>query len=192
MVHDKIKDIKCEFCDYTCSINSNLQQHIKAVHYKIKNIKCDLCDFKCSLNSNLQTHILICKGENHTNMSGLELRTKEALEQLGFIEDKDYIFNSSYSKLTDFCGRTLRPDFRFFDYKIIIEVDGEQHFKSKRFGGISSEQSEENFKSTQECDQIKNNFCEKFRYKMIRIKYTEIKDVLSILHYELDDIINVR
>ena len=190
-VHDQIKDFECEKCDYKCATNCNLQQHIKQVHDQIKDFECELCDYKCSKNSTLQRHILICKGENHTNISGLELRTKEALEQLGFIENEDYIFNSSYSKLTDYCGRCLRPDFRLFDHKIMIEVDGAQHFKPSTFGGISSEQAEEIFKLTQECDQIKNNFCEKFRYKMIRIKYTEIKDVLSILHYELDDIINV-
>jgi hypothetical protein len=189
-VHDKIKDYECELCDYKCSTNTDLQIHIKAVHNKIKDIKCELCDYKCSTNSSLQKHILICKGENHTNISGLELRTKEALEQLGFLEDIDYIFNSTYSKLTDYCGRHLRPDFRFFDYKIIIEADGEQHFKSATFGGISRERAEKKFKLTQERDQIKNNFCEKFGYKMIRISYKDIKDTLSILHSELDEVIN--
>jgi very-short-patch-repair endonuclease len=71
----------------------------------------------------------------------------------------------------------------------MIEPDGEQHFKPKTFGGISLERAEENLKQTQECDKIKNNFCEKFGYKMIRISYNEIKDVLSILQFELDDII---
>ena len=189
-VHNKIKDFECELCEYKCSQNNNLKQHIKQVHDKIKDFQCDLCEYKCSLNSALQTHILTCKGENHSNISGLELRTKEALEHLGFIEDVDYIFNSSYSKLTDYCGRHLRPDFRFFDHKIIIEADGEQHFKPRNFGNISQERAEENLKQTQECDQIKNNFCEKFRYKMIRISYKDIKDVLSILHSELDEVIN--
>jgi gas vesicle protein len=187
-VHNKIKDFECEFCNFTCSKNSNLQQHIKSVHNKIKDFECEFCNFTCSTNSNLQQHILTCKGKDNSNMSGLELRTKEALEQLGFFQDKDYIFNSSYSKLTDFCGRPIRPDFRFFDYKIIIEADGIQHYKPQSFGGYK-EEAEDNFKSTQESDEIKNNFCEKFGYKMIRIKYTEIKNVLSILHSELDDII---
>ena len=217
-VHDQIKDFECELCDYTCSSNSHLQQHINSVHNKIKNYKCkkcefkcsqncglqrhikaihdqikdfecELCDYKCSTNGDLQRHILTCKCENNSNISGLELRTKEALEQLGFLEDEDYIFNSSYSKLTDYCGRCLRPDFRLFDHKIMIEVDGKQHFKPQQFGGISSEQSEEIFKLTQESDKIKNNFCEKFGYKMIRISHKDIKDVLSILHSELDNII---
>jgi hypothetical protein len=188
-VHNKIKDYECELCEYKCSENGTLQQHIKQIHSKIKDFECTECEYKCSKNGDLQQHILICKGSDHSNKSGLELRTTEALEQLGFIEDIDYIFNSSYSKLTDFCGKKLRPDFRFLDHKIIIEADGKQHFKPQTFGGISSERSEELFKLTQEYDKIKDNFCEKFGYRMIRIKHNEIKDILSILHSELDDII---
>jgi hypothetical protein len=190
IVHDKSKDYECDKCEFKCSINSHLQTHIKMVHYKIKDFECNECEFKCSSNSNLQKHILICKGLDHSNKSGLELRTKEALEQLGFIEEVDYIFNSTYSKLTNFCGRLLRPDFRFLDHKIIIEADGSQHFKPSTFGGISKERSEELFKITQESDKIKNSFCEKYGYKMIRISFKDIKDVLSILHSELDEIIN--
>ena len=189
-VHNKIKDFECDRCEYMCSSSSDLQRHIKQVHDKIKDIKCDRCEYSCSRNSTLKKHILICKGEDHSNMSGLELRTKEALNKLGFVENEDYIFNSSYSKLTDFCGRILRPDFRFINHKIIIECDGIQHFKAITFGGISTEQAEKNFKSTQETDDIKNNFCEKYGYKMIRIKFNEIKDLLSILHYELENIID--
>jgi hypothetical protein len=188
-VHDQIKDFECEKCEYKCSSNGDLQGHIKAVHDQIKDFECELCDYKCSKNSTLQRHILTCKGKDTSNMSGLELRAKESLEQLGFIEDVDYIFNSSYSKLTDYCGRPLRPDFRFFDHKIFIEADGVQHFKPSNFSNISSERAEENFKKTQERDQIKNNFCEKFGYKMIRISHKDIKDVLSILQFELEDII---
>jgi hypothetical protein len=189
-VHDKIKDFECDKCEYKCSTNGDLQTHIKMVHDKIKDFECDKCEYKCSTTSSLQRHILTCKGENHTNKSGLELRTTEALEQLGFIEDEDYIFNSSYSKLTDYCGKSLRPDFRFFDHKIIIEADGIQHYKLRNFGGISIEQAEEQFKSTQESDKIKDNFCKKYGYKMIRISFKDIKDVLGILHSELDEIIN--
>ena len=188
-VHDKIKEFECELCEFKCSQSGDLQRHIKAVHDKIKDFECEKCEYKCSQKGDLQKHILICKGSDHSNKSGLELRTTEALEQLGFIEDIDYIFNSSYSKLTDYCGKHLRPDFRFLDHKIMIEADGEQHFKPATFCGISKERAEENFKLTKEYDQIKNNFCKKYGYKMIRIKHNEIKDVLEILQFELDKII---
>jgi len=188
-VHDKIKNFECDLCEYKCSQNGTLQTHIKQVHDKIKNFECDLCEYKCSENGDLQKHILICKGSDHSNMSGLEFKAKEALETLGFIRDEDYIFNQSYSKLTDYCGKCLRPDFRFIRHKIIIEADGGQHYKPTTFGGISKERSEEQFIKTQENDQIKNDFCRIYGYKMIRIKYDQIMNMLEILHSELDEII---
>ena len=72
----------------------------------------------------------------------------------------------------------------------MIECDGIQHSIPWPFGGISKKRAGDNFKSTQETDDIKNNFCEKYGYKMIRIKFNEIKNVLEILHHELLDIIN--
>jgi len=188
-VHDKIKDYECDQCEFKCSQNDNLQRHINTVHLNIRNYQCEGCNYKCSENGNLQQHIQICKGKDNSDMSGLELRAKESLEQLGFFKDEDYIFNCTYSKLTDFCGRGLKPDFRFFKHKIIIETDGIQHYKHQSFGGISTEDAEEQFIKTQESDQIKNDFCRIYGYKMIRIKYTEIMNMLEILHSELDDII---
>lgn len=45
-------------CDYKCSLNADLQKHIKAVHDKIKDFECTYpkC-VKCSTNSHLQQHI---------------------------------------------------------------------------------------------------------------------------------------
>ena len=51
-VHDKIKDFKCELCDYKCSSNSSLKQ----VHDEIKDFKCELCKYSCSRKSHLQEH----------------------------------------------------------------------------------------------------------------------------------------
>ena len=45
MVHDKIKDVKCDLCEYVCSTNGSLKSHVKRIHHKIKDIKCDKCDF---------------------------------------------------------------------------------------------------------------------------------------------------
>jgi hypothetical protein len=187
-VHDKIKDYECELCEYKCSENGTLLQHIKSVHNQIKDYECELCDYKCSRNGTLQIHIQTCKGEDKSNMSGLEFKAKEALEILGFNQQEDYIFNQSYSKLTDYCGKRLRPDFRFIKHKIIIEVDGGQHYKPMMFGN-SQEEAEDNFKIIQDNDKIKNDFCRIYGYKMIRIKYTEIMNLLEILHSDLDEII---
>lgn len=52
--------------------------------------------------------------------------------------------------------------------EILIEMDGEQHFKpSKYFGG------EEKFAKTQKYDKIKNDYCEKNKIPLLRIRYDE-------------------
>jgi uncharacterized protein YlaI len=190
VVHLDIRKFQCDDCESKFHTKTKLQEHINSVHLDIRNFQCDDCKSKFHTNGKLQRHIIICKKGILTNMSGLELRCKEALTKLGFNDGIDYIFNSSYSKLSDFCGKKLRPDFRFIRHKIFIELDGSQHFKPKTFGSnISIEQAELNFKITKEYDEIKNNFCLEFGYKMIRIPYTEIMNIFDILQVELTNIL---
>ena len=71
----------------------------------------------------------------------------------------------------------------FFDFyipskNVLIEFDGEQHFKVTRnetFGG------KEVLKKIKENDRIKNNYCKQNNIKLIRIKYTEINKISEIL-----------
>ena len=48
-----------------------------------------------------------------------------------------------------------------------------------------------NFKDLQVTDTLKNEFCKKFNYKMIRISYKQFPEILSILHDELLDIVEL-
>jgi uncharacterized Zn-finger protein len=187
-VHDKIKDHECDLCDYKCSAKGTLTQHIKQVHDKIKDIECDLCDYTCSLKSTLTRHIKICTGKR--KISSGELRVINSLSDLGFIEDDDYIFNHTHVELTQYSGQNMRPDFVFKDHKIMIEYDGEQHERPVCFGGISKELSEEYFEKQKAYDALKDEYCDKFGYKMIRISYRDFTRVLDILSIELHDIID--
>ena len=192
-VHNKIKDCICniEDCDFKCSSNSSLQTHIKQVHTRIKDFECfyEDCDYKCSSNGALQRHIKICTGNR--NISGGEFEVINNLEKLGLIEDIDYIHNSTFTELTNYCDRQLRFDFRLINHKIVIEFDGIQHFKPQAFGGISKEQALKNFEEQQVTDALKDEFCKKFDYKMIRISYKQFPEILSILHAELLDIVEL-
>ena len=189
-VHDKIKDFDCDLCDLKFSYNNNLQRHIKQVHDKIKDFDCDLCDSKFSTNGNLQQHINICTGQR--KISSLEHLGITALELLNIYEDEDHVFDNTYSKFTDYCKHPLRFDLRFHHFKIMIEFDGQHHFEPVRFGGISQERAEENFEKQKLHDKLKNSFCDKFGYRMIRISYKDVKnldDMLCILHENLYDIV---
>jgi len=75
--------------------------------------------------------------------------------------------------------KSLRFDFYLVDYNIIIEYDGEQHFK-KTTGSWSS-----SFEETKIRDLIKDKYCEDNNIKLIRIPYTrfnQIEEILSIEH----------
>ena len=39
------KNFKCDRCDYSCRASSIVKQHIKQVHDKIKDVKCDICEY---------------------------------------------------------------------------------------------------------------------------------------------------
>jgi uncharacterized Zn-finger protein len=190
-VHTKIKDFVCDFCNYKCSFKGDLQRHIKAVHNNIKDFECDIdgCNFKCSSKSYLNHHIKICTGSR--KISSGEFEVINNLEKLGLYEDIDYIHNSTFIELTNYCDRNLRFDFRLINHKIIIEFDGIQHFEPQAFGGISKEQALSNFQDQKESDNIKDEFCKKFDYKMIRISYKQFPEILSILHSELLDIVEL-
>jgi hypothetical protein len=76
----------------------------------------------------------------------------------------------------------------FFDrylsnLNILIEIDGEQHFRPIQFEGITLEKAIEKFIIQQQNDQIKNEYCENKRIKLIRIRYDE--NIEKILKKEL-------
>jgi len=69
-----------------------------------------------------------------------------------------------------------RFDFYLSEKNIIIEFDGEQHFKANNFFG-----GEEGFRKRQISDLIKNQYCFDNNIKIIRIPYTEFNNIASIL-----------
>lgn len=78
--------------------------------------------------------------------------------------------------------RKLPFDFYIPEKNLIIEYDGVQHFKPiKRFGDIV------NFKETQRIDAIKTKFCETHGILLLRIPYTEFKNIHNILEKTLNN-----
>jgi len=101
----------------------------------------------------------------------------------------DYKFNFKEQYSISDC-RAILPlkfDFGIFSdidintLKILIEFDGEQHFRPVRFYGISKERAKENFEKTKEYDKIKNNYCISNNIALIHIPYWEYKNIEIIL-----------
>lgn len=106
-----------------------------------------------------------------------------------FLEDNNYIFKEQYRIKECRNKRPLPFDFALFDDKqelyALIEYDGSQHFDNK----FSFNGDNENFIKTQINDNIKNDFCEKNKIPLIRIKYarTDRKDYEKIIKNRLKE-----
>jgi len=71
----------------------------------------------------------------------------------------------------------LKFDFYLPEYNILIEYDGEQHFKPVNFFG-----GEKSYKIRKKRDRIKNKYCKKNNIRLIRIPYTEFDNIEKILN----------
>lgn len=70
----------------------------------------------------------------------------------------------------------LRPDFYLPDYNLVIEYDGRQHFEAiDYFGG------KERLIQQQKEDALKTKLCEENDVTIIRIPYTNYKNIENIL-----------
>ena len=102
-----------------------------------------------------------------------EKLVKIELEDFGikYIEQKR--FDDCRSDITNY---KLPFDFYLEEESILIEVDGEQHFKPTRIKGMSVEKSVLNFEKTKHNDEIKTKYCTEHNIKLIRISYKDVKN----------------
>lgn len=78
-------------------------------------------------------------------------------------------------------GQKLRMDFYLPKQRLCIEFDGKQHyFKSVKFDVKNDDLSKRQYR-----DKIKNAFCLINDIKMVRIKYSEVSLISSILQKEI-------
>lgn len=67
----------------------------------------------------------------------------------------------------------LRADFFIPDFNVVIEVDGEQHYKPVRFGGITSDQARCILAEQRHRDSLKNRICTESECRLVRIKFDQ-------------------
>ena len=94
--------------------------------------------------------------------------------------DNHSIKYESQKKFSDLKDKTyLSYDFYLPDYNILIEYQGEQHYKAfDYFGG------KEKFKKQQKHDKLKRNYAEKHGYKLLELKYTlDTQDLVNKFLY---------
>jgi very-short-patch-repair endonuclease len=128
-----------------------------------------------SLSNLIREHTLSC-GCRH--QSKWEMFINDLLIDLNI----EFVPQKRFSDCTNHKGSDMLPfDFYIPSYNLIIEYDGEHHFQPvKGWGG------EEKFKTTQQNDCIKDNYCKSNNITLLRLPYTyteeDIKnEILNIL-----------
>lgn len=76
----------------------------------------------------------------------------------------------------------LRFDFYLPDYNLMIEYDGEQHYKPVKYGKMSDKKAKENLEKVQKYDQLKNEYCKENNINLLRIPYWEKENIDEIIY----------
>jgi hypothetical protein len=106
-----------------------------------------------------------------------ESKIRNILKSMNIDFSKEHVFDDCVNTNNgEKRCKKLQFDFYFPSKNIAIEYDGIHHFKPvKRFGGI------ERFNTQKNNDKIKDEYCEKMGIKLVRIPYTEFKNLEEIL-----------
>ena len=130
-------------------------------------LKCPDCGLE-TVKATLVRHMKTCTGDEIGSAG--EVSIKRVLDSMRI----NYDYDSTFTDLMKESGQNLRFDFIIHsDKTLMVEYDGRQHFRPVTFGGMSKEQAELNFEKQKKHDQIKNDFCEKYNYLLLRIPYTD-------------------
>ena len=81
--------------------------------------------------------------------------------------------------------KTKAFDFYLEDRNMCIEFDGAQHFYAKHHPTKNKEKAQKSFEDTQRRDHEKTDFCKSHSIRLLRIPYTSINDLETILEHEI-------
>ena len=140
---------------------------------KPSKFKCNICDYEWSVKT--QNVVNGFNGCPSCKRSQGERFIKTFLNENKIDHTEQFTFNNCRNK------RKLPFDFYVKD-NICIEFDGSQHF----YPFDDSEYYKNEFVKLQLNDKIKNEYCLNNNIKLIRIPYTEIKNINVILKKELN------
>ena len=127
--------------------------------------------FRCSCGNKFSTTIAAFQNgkfrcEKCTkSISNLEYKFKNYLDFLNI----KYIYQYSLNQCRDILP--LPFDFYLCDYNVLIEIDGEGHYKICHFNQIGYKEAKRTFEITKKHDEIKNKYCADNNIKLIRIPY---------------------
>lgn len=140
-------------------------KHFTVIKYICKKHKDKGIQEKIISSINKRTKCPYCNNHNTEN------KILEILEKWGF----NVITQKRFPDCKD--KNTLPFDFYLKDFNILIEYDGEFHYKPIRKGHETEEELIERLHATKHRDQIKTEYCKKNNIPLIRIPYWEKDDL---------------
>lgn len=139
-------------------------------------VKCKKCGYKWKTTPDNLLHGGCCQECSSTTN---EKKLGDILISLGYNIERQKKYKDCKDKLP------LPFDIYLSEYNILIEYDGEQHYKPVNFGGISDEEAIENFIKTQYHDSIKNKYCYTNQIPLIRVPYWEKNNLKNFIINQL-------
>lgn len=110
---------------------------------------------------------------------------EKAIERFLIDHNIPYIYQKEFEDCK--CTYNLPFDFYIPSKNICIEYDGEFHFGPiKRASSMTDADAQMAYENLVKRDEIKTNYCIKNNIKLIRIPYTELKNINNILTTQLD------
>ena len=157
-------------------------EYVVLGEYKKNNINIKMLHKKCSKEFNMRPGNFLYGGNRcpHCNQSRGERKIENYCSINNIIFSQQYRINECRNK------RSLPFDFAIFwdkdkiQLKMLIEYDGEQHFKDKTFYG-----GEDRYLYLKHNDNIKDKYCKNNNIKLLRIPYWEFDNIEEILKREL-------
>ena len=157
------------FIDRAKKIHGDKYDYSKVVYSKMKHNVIIICKKHGKFEQQASNHLSgrgckICK--NSLGESKIEI----------FLKDNNFSFEREKTFIDCKNKEVLPFDFYLEKFNLIIEFDGEQHFKPMGYFG-----GEKKLLYTQQNDKIKNEYCQNNNIRLIRISYTDVKNIENIL-----------
>jgi len=112
------------------------------------------------IRSGRERHCDFCMSKSNIEDCVAKFLTKNVIDF-----EREYKFEDCRDK------NRLPFDFYLPKYNTCIEIDGEQHYKPIRFGGMEENESIERFNKQTKRDIIKDDYCKDNNIKLLRIPY---------------------
>lgn len=177
----------CPYCSRKLIHEFDVIEHLATEGYKLlseyKNSSAKI-EIQCNKGHRYSSTYIQFKSGNRCarcNISKGEKRIERYLKDNGI----DFCQQHRFENCKD--AQKLPFDFYLEKFNLLIEYDGEQHYRPVDFAGKGEEWASHNFETVKRHDEIKNQFCKDNSIDLLRIPYWEIDNIENIIEITLKE-----